>query len=126
MTRQVRNQLVTDTCAVLTVGQGTRAHWSPENTTMHLVRSINGVTFIDELELVSKRRAKLIARISTSFLCTVLSEYQKFVLWIQLLSVPSGYFLCLARLWLDGRGATRCSGICASPLFASIKPDRTR
>lgn len=28
--------------------QGTRAHWSSENTTMHLVRSTNGVTFIDE------------------------------------------------------------------------------
>ncbi|KAI0958231.1 hypothetical protein AcV7_004104 [Taiwanofungus camphoratus] len=35
----------------LVTRQGTRAHWSPENTTMHLVRSINGVTFIDELEL---------------------------------------------------------------------------
>ncbi|KAK7053405.1 hypothetical protein VNI00_004031 [Paramarasmius palmivorus] len=31
--------------------QGPRAHWSPENTTMHMIRSRNGFIFIDELEL---------------------------------------------------------------------------
>lgn len=32
--------------------QGTRAHWSAENTTMHLVRFLNGVVLIDEMDLV--------------------------------------------------------------------------
>ncbi|KZT00473.1 uncharacterized protein LAESUDRAFT_732262 [Laetiporus sulphureus 93-53] len=35
----------------LVTRQGTRAHWSSENTTMHLIRNVNDVTFIDELEL---------------------------------------------------------------------------
>jgi len=32
----------------LAIRQGTRAHWSPENTAMHLVRSANGIILIDE------------------------------------------------------------------------------
>ena len=36
-----------------TYEQGLRAHWSAENTAMHLVRSMHGVVYIDELELVS-------------------------------------------------------------------------
>ncbi|KAF8967877.1 hypothetical protein BDZ97DRAFT_475685 [Flammula alnicola] len=35
----------------LAIRQGTRVHWSPENTTMHLVRSLNGVIVIDEHDL---------------------------------------------------------------------------
>ncbi|KIY48590.1 hypothetical protein FISHEDRAFT_43148 [Fistulina hepatica ATCC 64428] len=35
----------------LAIRQGTRAHWSSENTTMHLVRCHNDLIFIDELEL---------------------------------------------------------------------------
>ncbi|RPD78315.1 hypothetical protein L226DRAFT_567972 [Lentinus tigrinus ALCF2SS1-7] len=34
--------------------QGTRAHWSAENTAMHLVRSLQGLVFIDELDLSIK------------------------------------------------------------------------
>ncbi|EKM54575.1 uncharacterized protein PHACADRAFT_258517 [Phanerochaete carnosa HHB-10118-sp] len=34
----------------LATRQGTRAHWSRENTAMHLARSANGVIYIDELE----------------------------------------------------------------------------
>ncbi|KAF9819179.1 hypothetical protein IEO21_02350 [Rhodonia placenta] len=34
--------------------QGARAHWSAENTTMHLVRSIGTSTFIDEVDLSIK------------------------------------------------------------------------
>ncbi|KAG9221008.1 hypothetical protein CCMSSC00406_0002392 [Pleurotus cornucopiae] len=33
------------------IRQGTRAHWSAENTCMHLVRLSDGVIFIDELDL---------------------------------------------------------------------------
>lgn len=40
--------MVTVLRGTLITRQGTRAHWSSENTTMHLVRSANGVTFIDE------------------------------------------------------------------------------
>ena len=36
----------------LATRQGTRAHWSAENTAMHLVRSLQGLIFIDELDLV--------------------------------------------------------------------------
>ncbi|KAH9945670.1 hypothetical protein B0H21DRAFT_860691 [Amylocystis lapponica] len=32
--------------------QGTRTHWSSENTAMHLVRCVDSVIFIDELELL--------------------------------------------------------------------------
>ena len=32
--------------------QGPRAHWSAENTAMHLVRLQHGVVFIDEHDLV--------------------------------------------------------------------------
>lgn len=37
---------------VLTPCQGKRAHWSADNTAMHVVRSRKGVVFIDELDLV--------------------------------------------------------------------------
>ncbi|KAF9792515.1 hypothetical protein BJ322DRAFT_52505 [Thelephora terrestris] len=43
--------LVTVLGGTLVIRQGARAHWSSENTTMHLVRSINGVTFVDEQHL---------------------------------------------------------------------------
>jgi hypothetical protein len=33
--------------------KGTRAHWTPENTTLHLARRLNGVIYIDELDFVS-------------------------------------------------------------------------
>ncbi|KAI3618752.1 gelsolin repeat [Moniliophthora roreri] len=33
------------------IRQGPRAHWSSENTAMHVVRSRNGLVFIDELDL---------------------------------------------------------------------------
>ena len=36
----------------LATRQGTRAHWSADNTAMHLVRSLHGLIFIDELDLV--------------------------------------------------------------------------
>ncbi|KAI0645465.1 hypothetical protein C8Q79DRAFT_1001065 [Trametes meyenii] len=35
----------------LATRQGTRAHWSAENTAMHVVRSRHGLIFIDELDL---------------------------------------------------------------------------
>ncbi|KAI1796359.1 hypothetical protein LXA43DRAFT_1157380 [Ganoderma leucocontextum] len=35
----------------LATRQGTRAHWSPENTAMHIVRSLRGLIYIDELDL---------------------------------------------------------------------------
>ncbi|KAI0743870.1 hypothetical protein C8Q80DRAFT_1107264 [Daedaleopsis nitida] len=35
----------------LATRQGSRAHWSAENTAMHLVRSLQGLIFIDELDL---------------------------------------------------------------------------
>ncbi|KAH9830829.1 uncharacterized protein C8Q71DRAFT_716327 [Rhodofomes roseus] len=35
----------------LAIRQGSRSHWSPENTAMHLVRSLNGITFIDEVDI---------------------------------------------------------------------------
>ncbi|KAF8161209.1 hypothetical protein B0H34DRAFT_796031 [Crassisporium funariophilum] len=38
----------------LAIRQGTRTHWSPENTTMHLVRSLNDTIVIDELDLSTK------------------------------------------------------------------------
>lgn len=33
--------------------QGMRAHWSAENTTMHLIRACYGLVYIDEQEMVS-------------------------------------------------------------------------
>ncbi|RDX50089.1 hypothetical protein OH76DRAFT_481347 [Lentinus brumalis] len=38
----------------LATRQGTRAHWSAENTAMHLVRSLQGFILIDELDLSIK------------------------------------------------------------------------
>ncbi|KAF8622712.1 hypothetical protein AX15_006803 [Amanita polypyramis BW_CC] len=38
----------------LAIRQGSRNHWSPENTTMHLVRQNSGVIYIDELDLSMK------------------------------------------------------------------------
>ncbi|KAI0305774.1 hypothetical protein B0F90DRAFT_1948159 [Multifurca ochricompacta] len=35
----------------LTIRQGTRSHWSAENTTMHQVRLVHGNVFIDEYDL---------------------------------------------------------------------------
>lgn len=35
----------------LAIRQGVRAHWTPENTTMHLIRSKGGVIFVDEHDL---------------------------------------------------------------------------
>ncbi|KAF9474543.1 hypothetical protein BDN70DRAFT_815514 [Pholiota conissans] len=35
----------------LAIRQGSRTHWSPDNTTMHLARSLNGVIIIDEHDL---------------------------------------------------------------------------
>ncbi|KAL4253516.1 hypothetical protein ABKN59_002115 [Abortiporus biennis] len=35
----------------IAIRQGTRTHWTPENTSMHVVRCTNGVTCIDELDL---------------------------------------------------------------------------
>lgn len=43
-------ELVATLGGLLATRQGTRAHWSRENTAMHLVRSSNGVLYIDELE----------------------------------------------------------------------------
>ncbi len=36
----------------LTVAQGSRTHWTAENTTMHVVRQIGDGIIIDELDLV--------------------------------------------------------------------------
>ncbi|KAG5648543.1 hypothetical protein DXG03_003154 [Asterophora parasitica] len=36
---------------VLAIRQGTRAHWSSDNTAMHLVRSLGGVIVVDEKDL---------------------------------------------------------------------------
>ncbi|CAL1707916.1 unnamed protein product [Somion occarium] len=38
----------------LAVRQGTRAHWSSENTAMHVVRALYGVVYIDEVDLTVK------------------------------------------------------------------------
>ncbi|KAJ2916753.1 hypothetical protein MD484_g3671, partial [Candolleomyces efflorescens] len=35
----------------LSIRQGTRAHWTAENTTMHLVRAVDEIVFIDEHDL---------------------------------------------------------------------------
>ncbi|KAJ8468524.1 hypothetical protein ONZ51_g9590 [Trametes cubensis] len=35
----------------LAIRQGTRTHWSADNTAMHVVRSLHGLIFIDELDL---------------------------------------------------------------------------
>ncbi|CDO74347.1 hypothetical protein BN946_scf184645.g3 [Trametes cinnabarina] len=35
----------------LATRQGTRTHWSPENTAMHVVRSLYNLIFVDELDL---------------------------------------------------------------------------
>ncbi|KAJ3532677.1 hypothetical protein NM688_g7390 [Phlebia brevispora] len=35
----------------LATRQGSRAHWTTENTAMHMVRSVDNLTYIDELEL---------------------------------------------------------------------------
>ncbi|KAG5635505.1 hypothetical protein H0H81_011024 [Sphagnurus paluster] len=39
---------------VLAIRQGTRTHWTPENTAMHLVRSLRGVILIDQKDLSIK------------------------------------------------------------------------
>ncbi|KAG6845915.1 hypothetical protein H0H87_000721 [Tephrocybe sp. NHM501043] len=44
-------QLVHILGGVLAIRQGTRTHWTSENTAMHLVRSLGGVIFIDEKDL---------------------------------------------------------------------------
>jgi len=38
----------------LVIRQGTRAHWTPENTTMHIVRAYDHIVFIDELDLTAR------------------------------------------------------------------------
>ncbi|THV02373.1 hypothetical protein K435DRAFT_351754 [Dendrothele bispora CBS 962.96] len=38
----------------LTIRQGVRAHWSADNTTMHVIRSKNGIIHIDEVDLTAK------------------------------------------------------------------------
>ncbi|KAH7915180.1 hypothetical protein BJ138DRAFT_1142208 [Hygrophoropsis aurantiaca] len=38
----------------LAIRQGSRAHWSSENTAMHIIRSCNGHVVIDEVELAIK------------------------------------------------------------------------
>ncbi|KAJ7594408.1 hypothetical protein C8J56DRAFT_926702 [Mycena floridula] len=38
----------------LAIRQGTRAHWSADNTSMHLVRALHGRIFIDEVDLSIK------------------------------------------------------------------------
>ncbi|KAJ7703074.1 hypothetical protein B0H17DRAFT_1041507 [Mycena rosella] len=35
----------------LAIRQGSRAHWANENTAMHVVRSMHGVTFIDQVDI---------------------------------------------------------------------------
>ncbi|GLB37538.1 hypothetical protein LshimejAT787_0405890 [Lyophyllum shimeji] len=47
-------QLVHVLGGVLAVRQGTRTHWTPENTAMHLVRSLGGVIIVDEKDLTIK------------------------------------------------------------------------
>ncbi|KJA28999.1 hypothetical protein HYPSUDRAFT_128486 [Hypholoma sublateritium FD-334 SS-4] len=44
-------ELIQTLGGTLAIRQGSRTHWSPENTTMHLVRSLKGAIFIDELDL---------------------------------------------------------------------------
>ncbi|TCD60969.1 hypothetical protein EIP91_009250 [Steccherinum ochraceum] len=46
--------LITVLGGQLAIRQGTRAHWSRENTAMHSVRSSDGLVFIDEVELGSR------------------------------------------------------------------------
>ena len=49
--RQVRLVELRDwNCADFT--QGSRSHWTSENTTMHLAREYRGAIYIDELDLV--------------------------------------------------------------------------
>ncbi|KAH8108084.1 hypothetical protein BXZ70DRAFT_35497 [Cristinia sonorae] len=47
-------EMVTVLGGQLAIRQGTRARWSRENTAMHIVRSSDDVTFIDEIELGSR------------------------------------------------------------------------
>ena len=46
-------ELVSVLGGTLATRQGTRAHWSPDNTAMHVVRSLQGLIYIDELDFVS-------------------------------------------------------------------------
>ncbi|KAF8070560.1 hypothetical protein FPV67DRAFT_1027864 [Lyophyllum atratum] len=45
-------QLVHVLGGVLAIRQGTRTHWTPENTAMHLVRSVGGMILVDEKDLL--------------------------------------------------------------------------
>ncbi|KAG6873429.1 hypothetical protein C0995_015854 [Termitomyces sp. Mi166 len=47
-------QLVYILGGVLAIRQGSRTHWTPENTAMHLVRSLGGVVYVDEKDLSTR------------------------------------------------------------------------
>ncbi|KAI6135697.1 hypothetical protein EV401DRAFT_2203316 [Pisolithus croceorrhizus] len=78
----------------LATRQGSRAHWSSENTTMHVIRSNNKQILIDELDLVRP--------ITTIYPCFSLHlfpfvENKESLLWVQLLRHHHGQ--CLRVVW---------------------------
>ena len=86
----------------LATRQGIRVHWSPENTAMHVVRSLRGFIYIDELDLVRPFYSDM-QEVTESF---SFQGRPKFVFGIQLLHV---HFRDLLRLawtrFLRGRAA---------------------
>ncbi|KNZ72865.1 hypothetical protein J132_01857 [Termitomyces sp. J132] len=48
------SQLVNILGGVLAIRQGSRTRWTPENAAMHLVRSLDGVVYVDEKDLSIK------------------------------------------------------------------------
>lgn len=78
----------------LAIRQGTRAHWSRENTAMHVIRSLRGLIFIDELDLVSPcHRDRDVQNYTDAF---SFPECPEPVFRIQLLHILSGDVLRLA------------------------------
>jgi len=99
--------------------QGTRAHWTCENTTMHLVRFVNGVVLIDEYDLVGSRCC--IRRIAIDHL----QEYPKPLLCFQLLFHYSGIDLRMAWVWVTSSRKEGRSRVCPNPISGSRFAYRT-
>ena len=70
----------------LVTRQGTRVHWSAENTAMHLVRSVQGLVYIDELDIV---RALLLFSPPFSSRLTIICAYRA-----SIISAPATPTVC--------------------------------
>ena len=98
----------------LATRQGTRAHWSAENTAMHLVRSLQGFVYIDELDLVC----------ASPVLCDARFSNHRTVQGVQHLC--SGYSYCVSILqtfyiW-HGRGSVPAEQASARTYASSLAP----